>query len=330
MIESTGQTRDAFTWSVMIPAYNPDENYLEQTLQSVLKQDQGSDKMQIEVVDDCSPNGKTEEMVRKVAGDRIAVHRESRNLGLNGIWNRCIERAKGQYIHILHQDDLVFPGFYDALEKGLREHPDAGAAFCRHAYSDENGHWRTLSRLERPEPGILPNLIETLATKDCIQCASIVVKKTTYERIGGFSRELKHALDWEMWIRIANSFPMFYEPRILACWRQHGNATTSRQMVTGENTRDIAKAVGIWSRYLPVSEAERLSKVSLRLHAIGALKLAEYLGRQGSVEGYRNQIVSALVCEPSLAIRWRAMLLRIKFFFRPLVRWALGRSSALA
>lgn len=329
-MENIGQTQGGYIWSVMIPAYNPDENYLEQTLRSVLVQDQGPGRMQIEVIDDCSPDGKTEQVVRRVAGDRVAVYRESKNLGLNGIWNRCIERAKGQYIHILHQDDLVFPDFYEALEKGLREHPEAGAAFCRHAYCDENGHWRTLSRLERSEAGILPNLVETLATKDCIQCASIVVKNSTYDRIGGFSSELKHALDWEMWMRIANSFPMFYEPRILACWRQHGNATTSRQMVTGENTRDIARAVGIWSRYLPANEAERLSKASLRLHAIGALKLAEYLGRQGSVEGYRNQIDSALVCAPSLAIRCRAMLLRVKFFFRPLVRRVLGRSSAVA
>jgi hypothetical protein len=154
-----------------------------------------------------------------------------------------------------------------------------------------------------------------------------VVRNTSYERLGGFSSELKHALDWEMWIRIANSFPIFYEPRILACWRQHGNATTSRQIVTGENTRDIAKAVGIWSRYLPAGEGERLSKASRRVHAISALRLAEDLRRQGSIDGYRNQVESATICEPSAAIRWQAMLLRVKFFFRPLVRRVLGRSS---
>ena len=46
-------------------------------------------------------------------GDRVAVHQKSlRTNGLAGIWNRCIERARGEWVHILHQDDIVLPGFY--------------------------------------------------------------------------------------------------------------------------------------------------------------------------------------------------------------------------
>jgi glycosyltransferase involved in cell wall biosynthesis len=41
-------------WSVMIPAYNSVREYLVEALESVLSQDAGPDKMQIEVVDDCS------------------------------------------------------------------------------------------------------------------------------------------------------------------------------------------------------------------------------------------------------------------------------------
>lgn len=40
-------------WSVMIPSYNC-AKYITKALESVLMQDPGKDKMQIEVVDDCS------------------------------------------------------------------------------------------------------------------------------------------------------------------------------------------------------------------------------------------------------------------------------------
>ena len=40
-------------WSVMIPTYNCGD-YLRRTLESVLCQDPGPDKMQIDVVDGCS------------------------------------------------------------------------------------------------------------------------------------------------------------------------------------------------------------------------------------------------------------------------------------
>jgi hypothetical protein len=53
-------------WSVMIPTYNP------------------------QVIDDASPNGAPTEFISKLAGKRVTVHCEPCNLGLSGIWNRCI------------------------------------------------------------------------------------------------------------------------------------------------------------------------------------------------------------------------------------------------
>ena len=99
----------------MIPRKQSAGRLLEETLRCVLDQDAGADQMQIEVIDDASPNGAPTEFIRKLAGERVTVHCEPRNLGLAGIWNRCIERARGRMVHILHQDDLVFPGFYQSL-----------------------------------------------------------------------------------------------------------------------------------------------------------------------------------------------------------------------
>lgn len=77
-------------WSVMIPSCNPRADYLGETLWSVIKQDLDPDQMQMEVIDDASPNGTPTEFIRKIAGERIKVHCEPHNFGLAGIWNRCI------------------------------------------------------------------------------------------------------------------------------------------------------------------------------------------------------------------------------------------------
>ncbi|MEI9864573.1 MAG: glycosyltransferase family A protein [Limisphaerales bacterium] len=110
-------------WSVMIPAYNPGRNYLEQTIRSVLKQDPGPEQMQIEVVDDCSPKVDVAALVQEIAGERVSVSRTPKNLGLAGCWNTCIERSRGKWVHILHQDDFLAPGFYDALRQLTERHP---------------------------------------------------------------------------------------------------------------------------------------------------------------------------------------------------------------
>ena len=122
-------------WSVMIPTYNPRADYLEETLHSVLQQDPGPEEMQIEVVDDCSKDSAASKITGGIGAGRVTFHRESENRGLANNWNRCIERARGHWAHILHHDDIVLPGFYDLLRKGA-ERSDAGAISCRHAVAN--------------------------------------------------------------------------------------------------------------------------------------------------------------------------------------------------
>lgn len=299
-------------WSVMIPTYNPQADYLEQTLCSVLAQDPGPEQMQIEVVDDCSPGVDVIALVQKIAGDRATVFRIPVNKDLAGCWNTCIERSQGEWVHILHQDDLVFPGFYESLRAGAEKHPEAGAALSRHAYCDENGHWRRLSILEMPSPGLLQNFVEPLVTAERFQCAAIAVRRSTYEQLGGFNPDLKHALDWEMWIRIASKFPIFYEPKILACWRNHSGATTSRQIRSGENIRDIARAIGIWGSHLPAGESQRLSDIALNRFAHEGLSLARHLLAQNDFEGSLNQVNAALVCKHTVRLQVSAAKIRIR------------------
>src|SRR5215467_5604297 len=113
-------------WSVMVPVYNRTK-YLEKTLASVLAQDLGPKEMQIEVVDDCSTLNDPEPLVRRIAGDRVNFVRNSRNLGLVANFNNCIGRARGHWVHLLHTDDYLLPGFYERLKAALATRNDVGA-----------------------------------------------------------------------------------------------------------------------------------------------------------------------------------------------------------
>jgi glycosyltransferase involved in cell wall biosynthesis len=280
-------------WSVMIPTYNARSNYLGETLKSVLQQDPGPGQMQIEVVDDCSPDGAPVELVRRVAGDRVAVHREPANNGLAGIWNRCIERARGEWVHILHQDDVVLPGFYDHLYRGIRCNPDVGMAFCRFAISDANGHWKELGPLESSTPGVLDGWLERVATGCRVQCPAVVVRRATYERLGGFRADLISVLDIEMWVRIAANASVFYEPQILALFRRHGDNQSVMDERTGANMQDMARAIEIWRDYLPANSRTQLEQQGRRYWAGIALALAQHFFSNDDVAACASQLRAA-------------------------------------
>jgi glycosyltransferase involved in cell wall biosynthesis len=123
-------------WSVIIPTYNC-ANYLEETLKSVLQQDPGQEQMQIEVVDDCSTKDDPEKVVKEIGKGRVSFFRQPKNVGAQRNFNTCIQRAKGHWVHILHGDDAVFPGFYERFQAAIEKEPIIGAAFCRTIYMDE-------------------------------------------------------------------------------------------------------------------------------------------------------------------------------------------------
>lgn len=277
----------------MIPTYKARTDYLEETLKSVLQQDPGPPQMQIEVVDDCSPDGAPAELVRRIAGDRVAMHREPANNGLAGIWNRCIERARGEWVHILHQDDVVLPGFYDHLYRGISCNPHVGMAFCRFAIVDANGHWKVLGPLESPTSGVLDGWLERVATDCCLQCPAVVVRRATYERLGGFRADLISVLDIEMWVRIAANVPVFYDPQILALFRRHGDNQSVMDERTGANMQDMARAIEIWKDYLPANSRTQLEQQGRRYWAGIALALAQHFFSNDDVAACASQLRAA-------------------------------------
>ena len=301
---SISQVPDKVTrplWSVMIPTYNG-MAYLGQTLRSVLEQAPDPSKMQIEVIDDCSTQGNPEALIKEVGQGRISFFRNPKNVGLVNNWNTCIQRAHGFWVHILHQDDLVLPGFYEHLEKATKANSLVGAAFCRHTLMDEDSHWQALSPIERKEPGILHEWIQKIAVQQVIQFPSIVVKRSVYEDLGGFCPEVHYAADWEMWQRIAAHYQVWFEPQVLASYRQHSGSETSRLVKSGSDIADIRKAIEMATAYLPSAEAKKLSSQAKEHYALHALNTAKKILAQHDFAAASIQIKEALHCSRSFKV----------------------------
>lgn len=313
-------------WSVMIPTYKPQADYLNETLKSVLQQDPGPAQMQIEVIDDCSKDDTASEIVRRVGAGRVTFHAESENRGLANTWNRCIERARGHWVHILHHDDIVFPGFYDRLYHGITCNPGVGMAFCRFAIFDANGHWKELGPLESPTPGLLDNWLERVATSYHVECAAVVVKRATYERLGGFRAELTSALDVEMWVRIAAHTAVYYEPQILAVFRRHDENQSAIQQRVGANMEDMAKAIEIWKDYLPANSRSKLERQSRRYWAEVSLMLAQQFFSEDDLTACASQLHAA----KALWNHGRHRSRRLRLHAKVLLYRALGPRSVSA
>lgn len=246
-------------WSVMIPTYNRTA-FLEKALNSVLSQDPGASEMQIEVIDNASTLDDPEPLVRRIGGDRVSFVRHPHNIGMLSNFNSCLERSRGEWVHILPSDDAVFPGFYARLRTALEGRVDIAAAFCRNATIDENDCWLSTGELENPEAGILLGFIEKIGIFQRIQCPAMVVRRSVYAKLGGFRLDLPYTADWEMWIRIAAHYPVWYEPTTLAAWRKHSKSATAAFEASGEAVIDERRCIEVSRSSLPPDRAEAISQ----------------------------------------------------------------------
>jgi len=280
-------------WSVMIPTYNC-ADYLRKTLAAVLAQDPGPELMQIEVVDDCSTNNNPAAVVAELGKNRVQFFRQSKNLGVTKNFDTCLERSQGHLVHILHGDDLVLEGFYSKMQNAFEQQSDIGAAFCRQIFIDDEGNQLALSDLEQDKSGILNNWLERLASEQRIMTPSIVVRREAYEKLGGFDQRLICSEDWEMWVRIAANYPIWYEVEPLAAYRMHNNSNTGRHIRTGEDMRYTRKAISIFKTYLPLTIAERVSKQARETYALSALDMAHSLLAKQDIKAALVQMKEAL------------------------------------
>lgn len=272
-------------WSVMIPTYDC-AAHLRRTLSSVLAQDPGPAHMQIEVVDDCSTNDDPEAVVAELGAGRVSFFRQPVNVGHSRNFATCLQRSRGRLVHLLHGDDWVRPGFYATMERPFAAQPAPGAAFCRYIAADEHDLWQSLGHLIAPAAGILDGWLETIAQGQLLQTPSIVVRREVYEHLGGFDDRLSWTEDWEMWVRIAAHYPVWYDPSPLAVYRVHPASSTGRKARTGETVQDIRRAIEINREHLgalPPERRDRATRIAQRENALGVIRRARRMLSTGDL-----------------------------------------------
>lgn len=246
-------------WSVMMPTYNP-KDYIFEALESVLKQYPDDGSMQLEIIDDCSTKVDIPKIIEKIDDKRISYYRNPKNVGHSFNFTEAVRKSRGHLVHILHDDDLVKPGFYETFAGIFEEYKEIGAAYCRQEYIDDDGKTMFFSEPDLEKTGILDNALIKLAEKQRVQYCAMVVRRSAYEKVGGYVMKNIGCEDWEMWVRIASQFDIAYEPEALAKYRIHTTSMTLTDMRSGQDMRFLREAADIFTKYLPEEKQDEVSK----------------------------------------------------------------------
>jgi glycosyltransferase involved in cell wall biosynthesis len=214
--------------SICIPVYDG-AKFLAEAIHSTLNQTLTD--FELIVVDDCSTDG-SDEIVRSLTDERLTSVRNAERLGLVGNWNKCLGLARGEYLYVFHQDDVMLPGNVQAKVKLLDANSSVGFVFSRTEFINDQGRpLETTFQSAAISNGVHDGrqfFDRYFLQPNVICCPSVMVRKSCYEKLGGFDSRLAYACDHEMWMRICLFYDVAYIDEALLQYREHdGNESRS-------------------------------------------------------------------------------------------------------
>jgi glycosyltransferase involved in cell wall biosynthesis len=219
--------------TITIPVYNG-EREIGDAIASVLSQ--SFEDYELLVIDDCSSDN-TVEKVLQYSDQRIRLIRNSKNLGYQGNFDRCVNEAFGDYLKILCHDDVLLPGSLQKQVELLDKTRKSNVLMCCGKKRIINPQGKVIFPAQgfRGKSRVIAGPV---AIKKCIRAGrnligetSVVLVRTEAFRNAGQFKE-NYNLDLEMWTRILRSGDLVFLDEEVSDFRLTPTAGTAKQALT--------------------------------------------------------------------------------------------------
>jgi glycosyltransferase involved in cell wall biosynthesis len=230
--------------SIVVPSYNH-ARFVGEALESAWAQT--GVEVELIVVDDGSRDG-SPRMIADLLERADRRHCElivQENRGAHAAINRGLERARGEYLHILNSDDRLHPGrcarLIAALESGAELAMSDVRVIDGEGRPPPAGHpmsawYQSAMRSFLAQPTIGFGLLTINAA---VTTSNFLFRRSLLEKTGGFTAE-KLCHDWRFLLRALRFTEPVRVPEPLLDYRFHGGNTAPRVMALRRSEGETA------------------------------------------------------------------------------------------
>jgi glycosyltransferase involved in cell wall biosynthesis len=230
------------TVSVVIPTYNRAGTVV-QAVRSVLAQ--RYEDLELIVVDD----GSTDDTARRLAAipDERLRYVSGRHAGVSAARNLGVRHATGALLSFLDSDDRWYPDKLAYEVDVLVGRPEVDAVFSdlekRHGDQVFPSFMRQTAVFSRRLIGETPGAVHLLDPRDLRLCllqevpikpSALTLRRSAFDRVGGFDEAWSSSEDWELLLRLARTHRFAYIDRPLAFLHISADSLHVMDQIRGE------------------------------------------------------------------------------------------------
>jgi len=266
--------------TVGIPTFNRAQ-WLRETVESVLAQTFTNFRV---IVRDNASDDATPDVMRSFCDGRIQYMRSEQNVGSIGNINRLAALADTEYVVLLPDDDILYPGYLGAAVDLLDRFATAGLVHSAFDFIDERS--RVIRRVHPVASGSNASImrrdraLEWMMFSRWALCFPTVMYRTkAIVEAGGIREEQEPFGDHELWMRIALNWDFGYIAKSLAGFRAHPQTRTRAIAAENGATFDGRSRFFLYSqikferRMDFLEEAQLASPTTKRFTALATLQL---------------------------------------------------------
>ncbi|OKP01941.1 glycosyltransferase family 2 protein [Xenorhabdus eapokensis] len=234
--------------SIMIPTFNRPE-LLDEAIQSAINQKVDFNiSFEVVVVDNCSNPEYTNDIdrvVKKYIPGNIRLFRNKKNIGMYGNWNRCIELARGRFLSILNDDDILHLAFLQSCYQNSLNNSSmisvAHVTFSRVT----NIKWRESESEFEPL-----KIADFLAFNPIFGSLGMLMRRDLAIEIGGYNLDKWPTSDYYFNFEYFKRFGIKKTKAVLAGYRYLANESLKKETLHGFLNNDVKFRCSIANLYL--------------------------------------------------------------------------------
>ncbi|MBE5744195.1 MAG: glycosyltransferase [Clostridiales bacterium] len=170
---------------------------------------------------------------------KIILLKNEKNMGLNYTLNKCLEKARGEYIARMDGDDTCNPLRFEKEINFLEENPEYALVSCQMELFDKDGVFRVIEHKDQP-------VLKDFLKRSQFCHAGCMMRTKVIKELGGYtvSDKFLRVEDYELWVRMYLAGYIGYNlQEVLYSMRDDRSASKRRTFKNRLNESRVIKKV---------------------------------------------------------------------------------------